>query len=118
MLNMVSSRRGWTNRLCQLNIFVIIISLAAIKYKVGNIIIFCKVFNKFLFQFLAGCIPAVFVCGLDVIFCSMYGLQCVYSLIINSLKTIIAAFLAVCVGAVAMIYGQLMLDLLSKNKFL
>ena len=48
----------------------------------------------------------------------MYGLQCVYNLIINSLKTIIAAFLAVCVGAVAMIYGQLMLDLLSKNKFL
>jgi len=89
-----SGRSYWTGRLCQLNIAVIGISLAAIKY------------NSPL-----GCFPAIFICGLDVIVCSIYGLEAVYTLIMNSIKTIIKAFFALLIAAVALLLGQALLEI-------
>ena len=68
-------------------------------------------------QFLLGCVPAVIVCGLDVVLCSVYGLRCLYSLVMDSLKTILAAGLALSLAAVATMFGQAMIQVLSKNKF-
>ena len=89
-----SGRSYWTGKLCQLNIVVIGISLAAIKY------------NSPL-----GCFPAIFICGLDVIVCSIYGLEAVYTLIMNSIKTIIKAFFALLIAAVALLLGQALLEI-------
>ena len=89
-----SGRNYWTVRLCQINIAVIGISLAAIKY------------NSPL-----GCFPAIFICGLDVIVCSIYGLEAVYTLIMNSIKTIIKAFFALLIAALALLLGQALLEI-------
>merc|ERR1711936_1185733 len=97
LLNMFKDSRGltlWSDRLCKLNIIVIGISLIAIKYKI---------------QF--GCFPAIFICGLDVIVCSLYGLQAVYSLIINSIRTVIKGFLSLLIAAIALLYGQALLEI-------
>ena len=101
-LNMVSSgRSGWGNRLCVVNILVIVSSLAALKYKLY-----------------LGLIPAVLVCGFDVFICSYVSLQCVYSLVIDSIRTIISTIITVAVGTLAMMYGQALVQILTKNKFL
>ena len=68
-------------------------------------------------QFLLGCVPAVMVCGLDVLLCSVYGLRYLYSLVMDSLRTILAAGLALSLAAVATMFGQAMIQVLSKNKF-
>jgi len=99
-LNSLSGGRArWTNRLCQLNILSIVISLASIKYK-----------------FLLGCVPAIIVCGLDMVLCSLYSLHCLYSLLVTSLKTILAAILALSLAAMATMFGQAMIQVLSKEK--
>ena len=58
--------------------------------------------------------PAVLIAGLDVIVCSLYSLSYFYSLLLNSLKGI----LALCVAALAMIYGEALLNILIKNNVL
>eukprot|EP00091_Calanus_sinicus_P008198 TRINITY_DN19915_c0_g1_i1.p1 TRINITY_DN19915_c0_g1~~TRINITY_DN19915_c0_g1_i1.p1 ORF type:complete len:151 (-),score=41.28 TRINITY_DN19915_c0_g1_i1:48-500(-) len=94
MFKSSSNRSLWMDRLCKLNIIVIGISLVSIKY------------NNHL-----GCFPAIFICALDVIVCSMYGLEAVYSLIMNSLKTIIKAFFSLLIAAVALLLGQALLEI-------
>jgi hypothetical protein len=94
MFKSSSSRSLWMDRLCKLNIIVIGISLVAIKY------------NNHL-----GCFPAIFICALDVIVCSLYGLEAVYSLIMNSLKTIIKAFFSLLLAAMALLLGQALLEI-------
>ena len=74
-------------------------------------------FDHHLPQFLLGCVPALIVCGLDVVLSSVYGLRCLYSLVMDSLKTILAAGLALSLAAVATMFGQAMIQVLSKNKF-
>ena len=59
-------------------------------------------------------VPAVFIAGLDVIVCSLYSLSYFYSLLLNSLKGILALFVA----ALAMIYGEALLNILIKNNVL
>ena len=95
-----TSRNLWTDRLCKLNIMVIGVSLLAIKYK-----------NPL------GCFPAIFICGLDVIVCSIYGLQAVYSLIMDSVKTIIKAFFSLLIAAVAFLYGQALLEIVPRGQW-
>ena len=58
--------------------------------------------------------PAVLILGLDVIACSLYSLRYFYSLLVNSLKGI----LALGVAALAMIYGEALLNILIRNKVL
>ena len=102
----------WTARLCKLNILVIGASLMSIKYKASQPErIQC---NIPLFQFIPGILPAVFITGVDVIFCSIYSLRYFSSLLLNSLKGILALFVA----AVAMIYGEALLYFLRKNNVL
>ena len=57
---------------------------------------------------------AVVITGLDVVACSLYSLRYFYSLLVNSLKGI----LALCVAALAMIYGEALLNILIRNKVL
>ena len=58
--------------------------------------------------------PAVLIAGLDVIVCSLYSLSYFYSLLVNSLKGI----LALGVAALAMIYGEALLNILIRNNVL
>ena len=102
----------WTARLCKLNILAIGASLVSIKYKASQPErIQC---NNSLFQFIPGILPAVFITGVDVIFCSIYSLRYFSSLLLNSLKGILALFVA----AVAMIYGEALLYFLRQNNVL
>ena len=57
---------------------------------------------------------AVVITGLDVVACSLYSLRYFYSLLVNSLKGI----LALCVAALAMIYGEALLSILRRNNVL
>ena len=70
--------------------------------------------NRIINQFIPGIVPAVFITGIDVIACSVYSLRYFYSLLINSLKGI----LALCVAALAMIYGEALLNILIRNNVL
>ena len=65
-------------------------------------------------QFIPGIVPAVVMTGVDVIACSVYSLRYFYSLLINSLKGV----LALCVAALAMVYGEALLTILSRNNVL
>ena len=65
-------------------------------------------------QFIPGLVPAVVMTGVDVIACSVYSLRYFYSLLINSLKGV----LALCVAALAMIYGEALLNILIRNNVL
>eukprot|EP00092_Neocalanus_flemingeri_P089884 GFUD01113813.1.p1 GENE.GFUD01113813.1~~GFUD01113813.1.p1 ORF type:complete len:140 (+),score=23.67 GFUD01113813.1:52-471(+) len=89
-----TSRGLWTDRLCKLNIIVIGVSLLTTKYGIP-----------------LGCYPAIFISGLDVIVCSLYGLQALYSLILDSVKTIISAFISLLIAALALLYGQALLEI-------
>ena len=52
--------------------------------------------------------------GVDVIACSVYSLKYFYSLLVNSLKGV----LALGVAALAMIYGEALLKILIRNNVL
>ena len=65
-------------------------------------------------QFIPGLVPAVVMTGVDVIACLVYSLRYFYSLLINSLKGV----LALCVAALAMIYGEALLNILIRNNVL
>ena len=63
---------------------------------------------------MAGTLPALFITGIDVIVCSIYSLRYFTSLLLNSLKGV----LALCVAAVAMIYGEALLSILRRHNVL
>ena len=65
-------------------------------------------------QFMPGVVPALLIAGVDVIACSLYSLRYFYSLLVNSLKGV----LALCVAALAMIYGEALLNILIRNNVL
>ena len=65
-------------------------------------------------QFIPGILPAVLIAGVDALACSLYSLRYLYSLLINSLKGV----LALCVAALAMVYGEALLTILSRNNVL
>ena len=68
-------------------------------------------------QYPVGCVPALLMCGVDVVVCGLHGLRCVYSLLVSSLRTLLSALLALAIGAVALMYGQAMVTLLNSNKY-
>ena len=82
------------DRICKLNILIIGISVLAVKY--NNPI---------------GFFPAIFICGLDVVLCSLYGLEAIYSLIMNSISTLFKIFFAVLIAAIATVLGQALLEI-------
>merc|ERR1711974_82849 len=98
VLDIFTNQAGkWTNRLCKLNIVIIGASLVSVKH-----------------QFIPGILPAVLIAGVDALACSLYSLRYLYSLLINSLKGV----LALCVAALAMVYGEALLTILSRNNVL
>ena len=58
--------------------------------------------------------PAVLITGVDVITCSVYSLKYFSSLLLNSVKGV----LALGVAAVAMVYGEALLSYLSQHNVL
>merc|ERR1711892_468756 len=65
-------RSSWTTHLCLSNIITISLGLISLQYR---------------FKF--GCFPVILICGLDVVFFSVLAASTLFSLLINSLKTIL-----------------------------
>merc|ERR1719394_115388 len=96
-LNSLSGNQ-WMLKVCKVNILALGVSLVALRYDQP-----------------LGCLPALIVCGFDVIFFAYQGLTFFYSIFTDIVKNIFGVAVAALIALVALLYIQALWDQLPKT---